>query len=298
MTTQGAEFIVGIDGGGTGCRVAFADTKGEIIAEASGGPANTTSDFDAAVRNISSTLRDAAKSAGIDAARIRSAVAHAGVAGVLSQSDADAVALQLPFAKCSVSDDRLTSVIGALGSRDGALVSVGTGTFVAIKRGSNTRYIGGWGLQIGDQASGAWLGRALLARCVLVSDGLCEASDLTRAVLARFNDDPTNISRCARNADPSAYAALAPQILTAAEREDHTALSLLTEGADYLNRCLASANLSATDVICLTGGLGRHYAPFLTEAFQQKLVVPTGSALDGALTLARQACDNAARDKS
>jgi glucosamine kinase len=298
MTTQGAEFIVGIDGGGTGCRVAFADTNGKIIADASGGPANATSDFNSALRNISSALQDAAKSAGIDAARIRSAVAHAGVAGVLSQSDADAVALRLPFTNCSVSDDRLTSVIGALGSKDGALVSVGTGSFVAIKRGTNTRYIGGWGLQIGDQASGAWLGRALLARCVLVSDGLCEASGLTRAVLERFNDDPTNISRFAKDADPSAYAALAPQILTAAEREDHTAVSLLAEGADYLNRCLTSANLSASDTICLTGGLGRHYAPYLTDAFRQKLVVPSGSALDGALTLARRACNNAATDKS
>lgn len=282
------EHYVGMDGGGTGCRVAIADRDGAIIAEATGGPANVTTDIDLAIGNILTTLREAAAKAGLSDAQMTAAPAHAGLAGVMTPTDARAVRDRLPFAWCEVSDDRLTSVLGALGARDGALVAVGTGSFVAVKRGSDVRYLGGWGLQIGDQASGAWLGRALLTRCVLVSDGLERPSDLTDKVLSGFGNDAGNITAFARTARPADYAKFAPEIVDSARHGDPNGLSLMQDGATYLARCLAIADLRAADVICMSGGLGPHYAPLLDYAFQARLSDAAGTALDGALALARQ----------
>lgn len=286
MVRTDPEFHVGIDGGGTGCRVAIAGSTGSIVAEATGGPANVTTDFEQAMANVLATLEAAAQKAGLTRAQVAATPAHAGLAGVMDSSDATAVQDRLPFSVCRVSDDRLTSTIGALGQRGGVLLAVGTGSFVAIKRGQDVRYLGGWGLQIGDQASGGWLGRSLLMRCVLVSDGLETASGLTDAVLSRFQNDARNITAFAGTAQPSDYAAFAPEIVKAATTGDRHGLELMREGASYLTKCIAAADLSASDSLCVTGGLGTHYLPFLDPDHQARLVAAAGTALDGALFLA------------
>lgn len=287
MATPGGSIChVGIDGGGTGCRVAIADRDGAILAEATGGPANVTTDFEGAIANLLSALHVAAGMAGLAETQLAAASAHAGLAGVMSEDDVRSVRDRMPFLRCDVSDDRLTSVIGALADRDGVLLAVGTGSFAAIKRGQSVRYLGGWGLQIGDQASGAWLGRSLLTRCVLVSDGLENGSDLTAATLSRFGGLAAKITAFARTAQPADYAAFAPDIVEAAKAGDHHGLALMRNGASYLGRCLANAGLSGQDVVCMSGGLGRHYLPFLDGTHQARFKAPAGTALDGALTLA------------
>ena len=47
-----ASWVMGIDGGGTGCRAVLADVAGRVIGRADGGPANVMSDRDEAVRTI------------------------------------------------------------------------------------------------------------------------------------------------------------------------------------------------------------------------------------------------------
>jgi glucosamine kinase len=55
-----APFVIGCDGGGTGCRLVIADGQGRVLAQAIGGPANVTSDFDQAVANLRDALARAA----------------------------------------------------------------------------------------------------------------------------------------------------------------------------------------------------------------------------------------------
>ena len=204
--------FIGIDGGGTGCRVAIADVDGTTLARAEGGPANYTSNPGATIENLLSALEVARRSAGLEDAQIAKAAAHLGLAGILGATDSTDLVRRMPMRHVGVSDDRLTSLVGALGARDGVLVSVGTGSFVAKQRQGARTYLGGWGFAIGDQASGAWLGRRLLERCVLVSDRLEPESDLTRMVLAEFDGDPERITRFAQQAGPPEYARYAPRI--------------------------------------------------------------------------------------
>ena len=62
----------------------------------------------------------------------------------------------------------------------------------------------------------------------------------------------------------------------------------MRRGADYLNTTLLVAQLAKDDVICLTGGVGPHYAPYLAAPFQDRICPPQGAALDGALALAQR----------
>ena len=285
---QSSQYLIGMDGGGTGCRVAISDADGKIVGLATGGAANYTSDHAGTARNLLHALAAAASSAGLSLDQLAEAPAHIGLAGIMSPKDAAAFAADVPLRHATVTDDQLIAVVGALGDRDGALVAIGTGSFVAVKLGDDIRYLGGWGLQLGDQASGAWIGRAILQRCAMVSDGLLDRSDMVDAHLASFDSDASALIAFARHASPAEYAKFAPVILDAAEAGDVNAIAVMAEGTDYLNHCLHAAQLADKDVVCLTGGIGPRFAQWLDGSFQARLTEPMGTALDGALHLARQ----------
>lgn len=280
-------FLIAVDGGGSGCRAAVATHDGYILGEGSAGPANATTDFEQTVANARHAIRKALGAAGVSDGALMRSVAHLGLAGALTTQVTQRIAAGCGLPRVTVSDDLETALAGALGERDGVLVSVGTGSVLASRRCGGLTRIGGWGLQISDQASGAWLGRALLERTLLCHDGLEVHSALTRAVLEDLGGTAMDLVHFAAKARPVDFANLAPRIMSASG-DEHGA-SLLRQGADYLGRALVHLDPGAQAPVCLTGGLGPAYAGFLTEPVQVRLVVPKGTALDGALLLARAA---------
>lgn len=277
----GPTHLVAVDGGGSGCRVVLADLDGRVLARAQGGPANVSSDFDGALRNLRGALTEVL--AVVDPCGV---VAHMGLAGVLSANIGDAVAQDFGFARCSVGDDRETSLIGALGARDGVLLALGTGSIMAGRFGGAVRFVSGWGLQVSDQASGAWLGRAVLERVLLCHDGMFAHSALSLAVLEDMGG-ASGIVRFAGAARAAEYAALAHRVVAATG--DATADAVMGAGAGFIEQALAVLDPGGMGVICLTGGVGPHYAAWLSPGARDRLTAPHGSALDGALTLARRA---------
>ena len=291
MANQSTYFLVGVDGGGTGCRVAIASMAGERLGEAIGGPANYTTDPDLAIRSVRAAIEVAADNAGLESIWVEQSTAHLGLAGIMSPEDASIVKSAMPFSRTAVSDDRATSVAGALGDRDGMLAALGTGTIVAGQKNGSTRFFGGWGHQLADQASGGWLGRRALRRTMLAFDGLTTPSSLTHALLAQFNDSPTEMIAFANKAGPGDFASLARIVIEAAQGGDDTGQSLMRDGANYLCRCIEELNLGEDAVLCLAGGVGPHYAPYLPKAYRDRIRPAYGTAVDGALALARQALE-------
>lgn len=284
-----SEWIIGIDGGGTGCRVAIAKSDGVIVGRGEGGPANFTSDPDGTIINLRKAIDQAAHAAGLGPDDQPRCVAHAGLAGVQRAEHAKAVARNLPFTRCTVTEDRVTAITGALGEDDGVLLSIGTGAFVGVKRGPETRFLGGWGFQLSDQASGAWLGRRLLQSVLLAHDGLLDPTDLTGAVMREFSNDPTEIVAFAAQATPADYATFAPRIVAAADAGDGLGVYLIQDGAAFLQRCMSQVVWDESVSICLTGGLRDGYKRFIDQQWIPHILPPKGSALDGALALAREA---------
>lgn len=279
-------FVIGCDGGGTGCRLVIADAKGRVLAQGNGGPANVTTDFALAVDSLRAALGEAAGQLGLRVADLLGGVAHFGLAGVQSAQDAARVTAEFPFLRINVTEDRLVAVAGALGGADGVLIGLGTGTIIAAQRGGQSLRIGGWGLNLSDDASGAWLGRSLLQRVLLAHDGMEPFSPLTEACFNGFGHDPRGLVAFAATARPADYAGFAPEIIAAAKGGDGVGVALMQQGAAYLTRALAVLQVSRPDVLCLTGGVGPHYASYLSDAIRQMIVVPKGQGVDGALRLA------------
>lgn len=279
-------FRVGMDGGGTSCRAGL-EVAGAARIEAAGGPANVTSDFGGAIATVT-TLLDGLRPG---AARERFAL-FLGLAGVSGPAIAArveaAVRDRFPRAVVRAAADHMIMMAGALGSEDGALIGVGTGSFVARQCGGQMRSLGGRGLVLGDQASGGWLGLRLMQEVMLTHDGLRDPSPLAAAVLAEHGHDPARMTAFARAARPSDLAGLAPRVLDAAHAADPLATDLMREGAGYLAAALAALGWRAGEPLCLGGGLGRGYLPFLGEAQQRSVIPARGTALDGALLLARR----------
>lgn len=279
-------YVIGCDGGGTGCRLIVANAHGQVLARASGGPANVTSNLDQALSSLGSALTDAAGQLGLAAEDLLTGVAHFGLAGVQSARDASHVAKAFPFARISVTEDSTIAIAGALGDSDGVLIALGTGTIIASQHKGQSKRIGGWGLQLSDDASGAWLGRALLAQILRANDGMEPFSPLSSGVFDDFGADPLALVGFAASAHPADYASLAPDIIAAAKAGDAVGTALMMQGAAYLARALEALGFGTSDVLCLSGGVGPHYAGYLPEPAQKAIVPAKGSGLDGALRLA------------
>ena len=276
-----------LDGGGSSCRAALYSTDGQERGRATGGFANLTSDFETShthiERVIAATYRAAARP---PTAQVHD-IAVLGVAGAEFGDAADRLRTLLPFADTTVLSDRHTSMAGILGRGDGTLAQIGTGSFFISRTAGRRVEIGGWGLILGDECSGAWLGRELLRTALRALDGIEPDTDLTRRVRARHGDDPRAVVLFASTATPGAFAELAPDIFAATTTGDPAASAILSRAIVDLERCLHVLSGDTDQPIYLCGGVGRHYAPMLAPALRSRLREPQGDGLSGALGLAR-----------
>lgn len=273
------QLFLGIDGGGTGCRAAVADASGHVLARAEAGPANIASDLTGATANILRAADQALAALGARPAMVRAGL---GLAGANAAGVAGQLAAVLPFAGVRVVTDAITAVMGALGEGDGIVAAMGTGSVFGVQRTGAVRQIGGRGLAMGDEGSGAWIGRAILARALRAVDGLEEMTPLLRALIdeAGGDDKVVAFSLTARPAD---YAALVPRVLSAA---DAAAEAVMQAATDHVAAAVTVLQAGQGLPVVFLGGLGPTFAARL--AGRWPIRPPLGTALDGALRLARR----------
>lgn len=270
------DFALGLDGGGTGCRALLTDREGRVIGRGAGGPANIMSDRDAALRSIM------AAAAGALGGRAPGDVAAVlGLAGANISGARDWLGPLLPFGRVQVLHDAVTSVAGALGAADGIVAAMGTGSVFSRQLGGAVVSIGGWGPVLGDEGSGAWIGRRFLAHALRAGDGLAPASPLTEAVVARMGG-PAGVVAFARTATGADLAALAPQIVAA--EGDAAAEAVLAAATAEVALAVDALQPAPALPVVFIGGLGPVYARRLAGRWPQRAAL--GTALDGALRLA------------
>ena len=287
MSNSSHTLLVGVDGGGTGCRVAIGTLLDGVLAKTEGGRANVASEPALAIENVVAAIEAAAAACGIPQQQLQAATVHLGLAGVMSEQDARNVASAVPYDHVTVSDDRPTALNGALGGEDGFLLSVGTGTIAVACTDGVFRSVGGWGFHVGDQASGSWIGQECLRHALLCHDGIMQHSDLTRDLITHFQNDPNEIVAFSLSAKPGDYGAFAPRVVESARAKDPVGRMIMGAGAEHLRKCLVALQFTASDPLCLTGGVGPHYADYLPSEFTTGLRERKGNALDGAFEFAR-----------
>ncbi|MEP3429944.1 MAG: BadF/BadG/BcrA/BcrD ATPase family protein [Roseibium sp.] len=274
--------ILAVDGGGTRCRLALVSSCDSIRLEF--GPANITTDFQGTVAQLKDGLVALAQKADQPLKALENVPAYIGLAGFQVSNDLDRLSNALPLSRVLFDDDRPAAVCGALGTKDGALIHSGTGSFFAVQQNKTIRFSGGWGSILGDQGSAAWFGKQALTLVLDAEDCLREKTSLTRALVERFQS-PSGILAFANMAAPSDFGDLAPLVMKHAD--DPIAQVLLQQAAEHFERNLRLLGWSVVTPVCLTGGLAPHLTPYLTPVVQNKVVPPSGSPLDGAIALAR-----------
>lgn len=272
------EFFLGLDGGGTGCRAVLADLRGHEIGRAEGGPANINSDPQGALATIRQVVAQVLD--GRDPAQVTACLGLAGAN--ISNADEWLVPL-LPFGRARVVHDATTSVAGAIGMDDGIVAAIGTGSVLSRQSGGQVLTIGGWGMHLGDEASGAWIGRHLMTRALHALDGLVPDSPLTTA-LRHDMGGAQSIVEFAQSASPAEIARVARRILDAPD--DPATQEVLAKADTYLLRAIDRLQEGAALPVTFTGGLGPVFAERLGAGME--LRPARGTALDGALLLARR----------
>lgn len=272
-------LFLGIDGGGTGCRAALADTQGRILGEGSAGPANVNTDMEGARQNILEATLQALSGSGASMGDLCAAL---GLAGANVSGAAQRLAGALPFARVQIVSDAITAARGALGRLDGIVAAMGTGSVFAVSRDGTLRQYGGRGFVLGDEGSGAVLGRTLLAEALRAEDGFATLTPLLRAVLAEFGGAEGAIAFATR-ARPVDFAALAPRVVA---QDDPAARRLFDLAAEEVGRIIAVLQQGGSLPVVFLGGLAPHYAARLSARWETRAAL--GSSLDGAVQMARE----------
>ncbi len=283
-----AALVLGIDGGGTGCRAAAAAADGPVLGIGEAGPANILTDPARAARHIEEAARAALVNAGLDPDAVTTIPAFLGLAGNNEPNAAETAARLLPFPRMDIRSDGLIALEGAFSGKDGAIASLGTGTVYLLRHEGEVHQFGGFGFFLGDGGSGARIGQDALRQVLLAHDGIRQASALTAELFRSFGEDPGAMLAFARNATPGDFARFAPQVFAAAGAGDAVAAEIVSDAAEEVNAVLdRMLALSGPTPLCLAGGLKTLYPPYLAERHRARLVEPDGDALAGAIRLAR-----------
>lgn len=115
-----------------------------------------------------------------------------GVSGITkAEQDASALLglLENPAVnRVLLTHDSVTSYLGALGDRRGAVVASGTGVVTLSVGGTSVARVDGWGNIMGDAGSGHWIGREALDAVMRAHDRRGPATALTAMVQERWPD--------------------------------------------------------------------------------------------------------------
>lgn len=283
----GTALLLGVDGGGTGCRARLTDINGEVLGEGAAGPANIRFGIKESFAAVLQATQACLEQADLTLADT-DIVACLALAGASEPTHlAAARSYNLPFFHTLLTTDAHAACIGAHGGRNGGIIVVGTGSVGWGIVGGREYRVGGWGFPVSDEGSGAWLGCEAARRVLWAYDGRAQWTGLTKKLLERFDGDPHAIVRWMGQARPRDFAALAPIVLQYATRGDAVACELMQTAARHVD--VMAAQLAALGVprLALSGGLAPSIEPWLAPTTQELLVPPQGDALSGALLLAR-----------
>jgi glucosamine kinase len=304
-------YYLGVDGGGTNCRIRLADENLRTLGEGRGGPSNLQlQNADPAYNSILEGTKEAFATAGIPETEVANTYGCFCMAGGRSVIDRDAFARRpWKFAGVRVYDDIDAAHAGALGGEEGAVIIAGTGSAALAIVDGQRHQCGGWGFYIGDQMSGAILGRELIRIAVEARDGLVPGSALTEAAIAALggsNDSvmewsfpkPTEaiVYKDYLNRDipvsigqtPKAYGDFTRMIFEFYEKGDPVAKNLVDLELSYVDIYVRWFKARGATRMAATGGLGERLYSILVDRYGDFIVKPMGDNLSGAVILAKQ----------
>lgn len=278
------EYLIGVDGGGTGTRVRLADPTGAELAQASAGPSALSHGIENAWTTILSAIGEACAVADVGSPPFSAMAIGLGLAGVHNKDwAARFVAADPGFAALVLDTDGFTTLMGAHGGAPGAIVAIGTGSVGEAMLGDGTKVeVGGWGFPAGDEASGAWMGLRALNHIEQVLDGRVPGGAFASEVIAACGGNRDAVQIWLGRANQTAYAGLARFVVLHGE-SDPVARAILEHAGREVASIAHALDPAQALPLALCGGLGEVLLAWLPPETRARCLPARGDSARGAL---------------
>ncbi|MBD0281703.1 MAG: ATPase [Thermoleophilaceae bacterium] len=293
-----------VDAGQTETRAALTDGRGLVSARAGG---VLRLGAGAGADDVAATLLEAL--AGLGTLPEPVPPAGVGLSGFEAATESDLrrvsalLRRELGIERLAIASDGLTSLLGALGDRPGAVVAAGTGAVCVARKGDRMAKVDGWGSLLSDAGSGFAIGRAGLDAALRHADGRPGSAALLAAAERRFGPATGLPQRVHGAPVPTReVASFAADVARVSAAGDDVAAAILREAGRELgvSACAALGRLFAPGDDAAVSYTGRVFqaGPLLLEPFMKQvrirrprteIVPPAGDSLSGAALLAERA---------
>ena len=292
-----------IDGGQGGCRIVYMAEGDRVLTGNGAGLSRQARDRSAGVlRVIERAFADLGPRSPDAVDAIVAGLTGFDGASQTAGTVADGFRTLVRTGRVVVTNDAVTSYLGAIGFEPGVVVAAGTGVIaLAGDRDGNFARSDGWGYILGDDGGGYYVGRRGLASALRAHDGRGGSQALLQRAKDEFGDPESLRDRVYSSPNPvGEVARFALEVAEAAREGDSVAEEIWA---------IAAREVAQT----ATAALGRVFAPdapvsvswtgnlfnardLMLQPFQQQVAViwpkasllaPRGTALSGAELLAR-----------
>ena len=283
------DYLIGIDGGGSGTRAIVQRVHGERVGTGSAGPSALGQGIPQAWENIQAAVREAFEGAGLPVPPWKRCALAAGLSGVSHAPWREAFLAADPgLARLDAETDSFTMLLGAHGGHPGAIVIAGTGSIAEALRADGSRAtVGGWGFRVDDEGSGGWLGLQAVRHGLAAFDGRVNASPLARRVWMHCGDERETLQEWCQQSGQFEFAQLARAVFEC-EAGDPVAARMLQDATHALEELALAIDPRGRLPLVLAGSIGERLAPRMRPALRSRLVTAREGAAEGALTLARR----------
>ncbi len=300
-----AEPVVGVDVGGSGCRVSVVWPGGRADGAGRGAEVGPGGIDVSAVASHAGEVLDGLVAQGAP----QPVVAALGLTGLLTLADRPEslhgrLRQRLRVRATAVASDSVTALVGGIGLHPGAVVAAGTGAVaLGTDLAEHWHRVDGWGHLYGDDGGGSWIGASGLRAAVRAHDGRPGGSDLLLAAGVDHFGAPDEWPRALYPQPDRAgrLASFVPAVAQAASAGDVVAQAIWdAAGRELATSLVAAAQGLAGDdesgrlPATWTGGLFdvgdllmRPFSSAVSElAPWLELSPPQGTGVDGAVTIA------------
>lgn len=291
-----------IDGGQSGCRIVYvANGERVLVGDGAGLGRQDPDRTEGLLRVLERALEDMAP-------RIPDAVdvVAAGLTGFdgspeTGRAIADGVRTRVRSARVVVTNDAVTSYLGAIGFEPGTVVAAGTGVIaLAGDREGKVARSDGWGYILGDDGGGYYIGRRGLASALRAYDGRGGSEALLRRAKDMFGAPESLKDHVYGSSNPAREVARFAREVAEAAREGDVVASEIWAIAtgEVAQTATAALDQVFTPGTCVTvSWTGNLFdaRDLILQPFQRQVAVmwpaatlraPKGTALDGAELLA------------
>ncbi|MEJ8840311.1 BadF/BadG/BcrA/BcrD ATPase family protein [Ramlibacter sp. AN1133] len=283
------DYLIGIDGGGSGTRAIVQRVRGETVGTGAAGPSALGQGIPQAWDNVQAAVRRAFEGAHLAVPAWKRCALAAGLSGVSHAPWREAFLAADPgFARLDAETDSFTMLLGAHGGQPGVIVIAGTGSIAEALRADGSRAtVGGWGFRVDDEGSGGWLGLQAVRHGLAAFDGRANASPLARRVWMHCGDERETLQEWCQASGQFEYAQLARAVFEC-EATDPVAARMLQEATTALEDLALAIDPRGRLPVVIAGSIGERLAPRMRPALRSRVVTAKAGAAEGALTLARR----------